>query len=110
MSTPDPLRAAIEHRARMQDALDALQQASLWIHRTTDVPRDPKAWDRKVRSGIVGLRAALAADTTTSAVIGWREFSARFMDPAYRDDPNRLHIRDAFAAGWDAALATKGTA
>ena len=61
--TADP-RADIEHRARMQDALDALMQATLWVHRTVDMPREPKSWDSKARSGIVGLRAALAASTT----------------------------------------------
>ena len=39
-------------------------------------------------------------------VAAWRAFSDRFMDPTYRNDPNASHIRDAFAAGWDAAIAS----
>jgi hypothetical protein len=40
-------------------------------------------------------------------VLEWRAFVDRFMDldPIYRNDPKSPLIRDAFAAGWDAALA-----
>jgi hypothetical protein len=48
-------------------------------------------------------------DGLHAEVVAWRAFSDRFMDPAYRNDPDRLHIRDAFAAGWDARAAVSST-
>lgn len=63
-TAPD-LRAALEQNARLQDALDALDMATLWLHRTADFPHMPshqaESWERKARSGRVALRAALAA-------------------------------------------------
>lgn len=59
---PDP-REAIERTARFQDALDALNIATLWLHRTLDLPHMPshqaESWERKARSGRVALSAAL---------------------------------------------------
>jgi predicted secreted protein len=52
-----------------------------------------------------GLRTLFEAVESDPLVVAWRAFSDRFMDPEYRDDPKRMHIREAFAAGWDAALA-----
>lgn len=51
----------------------------------------------------------LEAGEPEPLVAAWRKFSDRFMDPAYRDDPNANHIRDAFAAGWDAHIEDHST-
>ena len=59
------IAARIERDARFRDALDALDLATLWLHRTMDLPhRDSQqaaSWERKARSGRVALRAALDA-------------------------------------------------
>jgi len=57
------VRRTIERDARLQDALDALRAAILWLHGDyRDRPRsefNAEAWYHKARSGVVGL-AALA--------------------------------------------------
>jgi hypothetical protein len=62
------LRAAIEQDARFQDALDALDLATLWLHRTCDLPHMPShqadSWERKARSGRVALKRALTPEAT----------------------------------------------
>lgn len=72
--TPGPIecachpRADIERNARLQDALDALRAAVLWLHgEYRERPRtefNAQAWHHKARSGIVGLRAILDAVAT----------------------------------------------
>ena len=71
-ATPDDrLRERIERDARFQDALDALDMATLWLHRTSDLPHMPShqadSWERKARSGRVALRSVPdASDATPS--------------------------------------------
>lgn len=54
------IAARIERDARFRDALDALDLATLWLHRTMDLPhRDSQqaaSWERKARSGRAALR------------------------------------------------------
>lgn len=61
-------RAAIEYRARLEDALDAL---------TSEPFASPHIWRNKARSGAVAVRLALAATPTASPTDGHR---AEFMD------------------------------
>jgi hypothetical protein len=61
---------------------------------------------RPAPAGLDDPDALPASDVSGLAlVIEWRAFSDRFMDPTYRLDKTVNHVRDAFAAGWDAALA-----
>ena len=54
--------------ARLQDALDALDLATLWLHRTADLPHMPShqadSWERKARSGRVALKRVLTPEAT----------------------------------------------
>lgn len=79
------LREAIERDARFQDALDALDMATLWLHRTFDLPHMPSdqadSWERKARSGRVALRAALAA---TERPLDWATYCSNPPPPTER--------------------------
>lgn len=85
-------RTDIEHRARMQDALEALDMATLWLHRTFDFPPMPsqqaESWERKARSGRVGIYAVLAADTARPGHPD-DDFVARAQ--RYRDEHEATH-------------------
>ena len=77
---PSGEQAEIETRARLQDALDALQAAILWLHgEYRDTPRskfNSESWWRKARSGVVGLRnilSILADHAPAELAVVWDE-------------------------------------